>query len=606
MPDKQSYDLIDLFDICIERIAAGEAIDNILADYPDAADDLRALLQTGQLVYQAQITELELNISEVDSAKASTRQRLEDRLQKPKNNIVVMDKPKRRRRNTGWMSAAAGVAILIFGMMIGIIFTDQTSQNRTLDVTRTAIADLNVTTGVDGTAIAQVMTDESQLLATSSPIPAPMTGTLNPLQQTIVAQQSIQSTATPIPVTNPTDVINAAANITATADIDFMATQNAPAADVQQTQPAFATQRAGSVATMTPVPSQTAPPTRTPAPMGTFQPTLTPTDIDFGCPPGDCGNPPVSTSVASMNATPEAQLRFSGVQLTATSIAIQEMSLATQTSIASLLTTPVPGTQVAVLTVATQNFDSVQLDPLRAGEIDDNAEWDRYTEYRRNYLSQFANTVRDIDVRNRRIIQVVDDNGLPVQGATVRITALDRLISETRTYATGMTQFFPKLDAVSQGIDVFDVTVEYRNFRTFASLDLERPGDVVTIGMDFALNSASRAVQPLDILFLIDATSSMDDEIAQLQNNITVIAGQVDALPGNLDVRYGLVYYHDHSVPGQTVKQSGFTRDVNEFQTALNNLRTDSTNNNDWAEALNEGLYTTLTQMDWHDESVKL
>jgi hypothetical protein len=75
----------------------------------------------------------------------------------------------------------------------------------------------------------------------------------------------------------------------------------------------------------------------------------------------------------------------------------------------------------------------------------------------------------------------------------------------------------------------------------------------------------------LDVVFLIDATGSMSDEIEQLQNNIIHIAGQIDAL-GGVAPRYGLVAYRDTTDDFLTT-ESDFVQDVGYFQQVLNTLR---------------------------------
>ncbi|MCB0093631.1 MAG: VWA domain-containing protein, partial [Caldilineaceae bacterium] len=49
----------------------------------------------------------------------------------------------------------------------------------------------------------------------------------------------------------------------------------------------------------------------------------------------------------------------------------------------------------------------------------------------------------------------------------------------------------------------------------------------------------------LDLLFVVDATGSMDDEIAKLKSSMADVADQIDNLPERPDVRYGLVHYRD-------------------------------------------------------------
>ena len=47
----------------------------------------------------------------------------------------------------------------------------------------------------------------------------------------------------------------------------------------------------------------------------------------------------------------------------------------------------------------------------------------------------------------------------------------------------------------------------------------------------------------LDVLFLLDTTSSMDDEIQQIKSALLSIADQVGSLESNADLRFGMVAY---------------------------------------------------------------
>jgi hypothetical protein len=109
---------------------------------------------------------------------------------------------------------------------------------------------------------------------------------------------------------------------------------------------------------------------------------------------------------------------------------------------------------------------------------------------------------------------------------------------------------------------------------------------------------------PLDVLFLIDSTGSMSDEIEQLQSNILHISEQIAALPGAVDVRYGLVAYRDRGDEYVT-RLHDFTPDVAAFQIDLNGLRAGG--GGDTPESLNEGLRRALHDVTWRGEdAVKL
>jgi uncharacterized protein YegL len=237
--------------------------------------------------------------------------------------------------------------------------------------------------------------------------------------------------------------------------------------------------------------------------------------------------------------------------------------------------------------------------PLSAGEINDNARWDDYLLYRRNFLAQYAGAAHDVDVSGRQIILVTGEDGLPVLGARVQVYAGQRLVSDSRTYATGQTFFFPSARPEAQNAQSFRVVVSKGEIARQFTLEPQR-GPVWTV----TLAEAERPTPRLDVLFLLDSTGSMGDEIAQLQNNILNISSQIAARLRNADVRYGLVTYRDRGDVYVT-QTTDFTPDVLLFQASLNAVRADG--GGDTPESLNEALHEAVQNVSWRgDDVVKL
>src|SRR5688572_26093146 len=124
-------ELHDIFDECVDRLAAGESIDAIVRDYPDHATELRDLLTLGQLAGQAQI-----NTADIDSAQESGRSRLADLISRPQvpnkeQKIMTQEKSKRKIRpitEARWKLpaiAVAGIALLIGGVLIGLFVANR-------------------------------------------------------------------------------------------------------------------------------------------------------------------------------------------------------------------------------------------------------------------------------------------------------------------------------------------------------------------------------------------------------------------------------------------------------------------------------------------------
>ncbi|MEJ2748308.1 MAG: VWA domain-containing protein, partial [Anaerolineae bacterium] len=100
----------------------------------------------------------------------------------------------------------------------------------------------------------------------------------------------------------------------------------------------------------------------------------------------------------------------------------------------------------------------------------------------------------------------------------------------------------------------------------------------------------------LDVLFLIDATGSMSDEINQLKENIRAISAQIDALPSQPDVRFGMVTYRDRG-DAYLTNVTDFTPNVDEFAADLAQVYADG--GGDYPEDLNQALSEAIHQPEW-------
>jgi uncharacterized protein YegL len=174
------------------------------------------------------------------------------------------------------------------------------------------------------------------------------------------------------------------------------------------------------------------------------------------------------------------------------------------------------------------------------------------------------------------------------------------VVSDTQTYANGQTLFFPNANPAGRGQQSYRVLVAAQNSAFEFTLDPQR-------GPLWNINLSKRrpvSTPKLDVLFLLDATGSMADEIAQLQNNILAISSQIADLPGSVDVRYGLVAYRDRG-DAYVTQQFDFVPDVGDFQARLSGVFADG--GGDTPEALNEALHEAVQNVSWRGaDTVKL
>ncbi len=237
---------------------------------------------------------------------------------------------------------------------------------------------------------------------------------------------------------------------------------------------------------------------------------------------------------------------------------------------------------------------------LRAGEIDDNKLWDSYLLYRQDFAHK-GYVVHNVDVSERYIIDVSDGQQQPVLGAHVRVYGNQALLSDTYTYANGQTLFFPKAHADTAALESFNVVVDKDGQSSQFTL---KRGQQTTWAVALSGLQTPQDRPKLDVLFLLDSTGSMEDEIAQLQSNILSISSQIDSLPGQPDVRYGMVIYRDRG-DDYITRIYQFTPDVKKFQSDLNGVIAAAGGDN--PESVNAALHDAIHGVEWRgDTAVKL
>lgn len=240
-----------------------------------------------------------------------------------------------------------------------------------------------------------------------------------------------------------------------------------------------------------------------------------------------------------------------------------------------------------------------QASRLSAGDVDDNVQWDDYLLYRRNYSGA---RVLDVDISERHQIFVRDSAGNPVLGAVIRLSnEAGSEVMTLRTHSDGRAYFFPSVLPRDEQSETYTAAVTVNNATETFTL-----GDPSQREWTFT-HPAVDQLQPkarLDVLFLIDATGSMADEIQQLKDNIQAIAARIDAMPTRPDVRFAMTVYRDRGDEYVT-RTFEFTPDVDFFATGLAEVTADG--GGDYPEDLNEGLYKAIHVPEWRvEETVSL
>jgi Mg-chelatase subunit ChlD len=238
----------------------------------------------------------------------------------------------------------------------------------------------------------------------------------------------------------------------------------------------------------------------------------------------------------------------------------------------------------------TQQPERPRMEAVTAGMVDDNADFTSYLAFRNRTRVEH----RPRDIRERYLLEVKDARGRGVADAEVAVQSPRGQAMWARTDTAGHVWLHP--DAFdSQHSAVYDVSVRKDGRQAQGYL---KRGQKSSVEVVLDARSPARRAQ-LDLVFLIDATGSMADEIGKLKATLQTIATDVAQLPSRPDLCFGLVAYRDRT-DQFLVRSHDLTNDLNAFQGVLNALQ--AAGGGDYPEAMNEALHETVHNLSWRGD----
>ena len=227
---------------------------------------------------------------------------------------------------------------------------------------------------------------------------------------------------------------------------------------------------------------------------------------------------------------------------------------------------------------------------VTAGMVDDNADFAEYLAFRER--TNVPHQARDIS--ERHLLTVRDRAGRGVPDAQVQVRSPNGAQLRARTDSAGRVWLHPRSFDAGQST-LYEVTAT-RSGQTAQGLLRRGQKDALELQLDGAV-APQRA--RLDLVFLIDATGSMADEIQKLKSSLHSIAADAARLPSRPDLCFGLVAYRDTTDPF-VLRSHDFTDDLGAFQKVLNQLQADG--GGDTPEAMSEALHETVHRLSWRGD----
>ncbi len=234
---------------------------------------------------------------------------------------------------------------------------------------------------------------------------------------------------------------------------------------------------------------------------------------------------------------------------------------------------------------------------LTAGEWKDHENWGFFSNLVNTGIITFPSF--GIDPTQRISVTVTDSTGTPLPNATVTLNQDSEIIWTSVTDKNGQAYLFEMNGKT--GSTVTASLGEISQSMEIQSASTDEQGNIQTDDRQCAisLDTAPVTYPKTQMMFIVDTTGSMGDEMLYLQSDFSAIAEET----GTENTSYSVNFYKD-SGDDYVTKCSGFTSDVQEIKEKLN--QESAYGGGDEPEAVYNVLKETIFSPEWQEDSVKI
>lgn len=233
---------------------------------------------------------------------------------------------------------------------------------------------------------------------------------------------------------------------------------------------------------------------------------------------------------------------------------------------------------------------------ITAAEWNDLHNWQDWNTLITKPEFETAKSAWDIQLRERYSVFVTNKNDLPVVDADVKLyNENGQIIWEAKTDNSGKAELWNGIEKTSVGIGK-EIRVSYKGEK-----ERVKKAKQIQDGVNhIQLKSECHAPQVAELMFVVDATGSMGDEINFLKAELGDVLNRVQNINEDLELKVGSVFYRDQNDKFLT-RVSNLSSDFSKTTQFISEQKAGG--GGDYPEAVEEGLAQAINQ-DWSEEAV--
>ncbi len=234
---------------------------------------------------------------------------------------------------------------------------------------------------------------------------------------------------------------------------------------------------------------------------------------------------------------------------------------------------------------------------LTSGEVNDFSKWKLWEDIAESTLSQYNATWKMKPVQ-RYVAQLTTNKGMPIVDAEVQlIDDLGNFIWLAKTDNTGKAELWANMLITDYNNPPYHLVFKYEGQTTTLKNAVAFPEKINIAKLDADCNKTNA----VDILFMVDATGSMQDEIDYLQAELYDVIEKVKKDDSQLQLRMGSVFYRDHG-DAYLTRVSELNENIDKTISFIKEQRADG--GGDYPEAVDYALIESIAKMNWNKNAL--